>query len=116
MTRAKVARLKRSYDRNVGWCRFWVGVSLAIATLTFTFAVERVFEPLFEPTTAICRSADTENDGQVDLISFVSIGIIFLLILLSAVCAVLSARFSTLYRRDDAALADIDQDHPEATP
>jgi H+/gluconate symporter-like permease len=117
MTPAEVSRLKRSYHRNVSWCRFWVGVSLAIATLTFTFAVDRVFEPPPEPiATTANEQVDEENIGQVDLISFVSIAVVFWLILLSAVCAVLSARFRTFYRRNDAALVAMERKHQEATP
>jgi hypothetical protein len=117
MTRAEAARFKRSYDRNVGWCRFWVGVSLAIATLTFTFAVGRVFAPPLGPiATTANEPANMENIGQDDLISFVSIAVVFSLILLSAVCAVFSARFWTLYRRNDEALVAMERTRQEVTP
>lgn len=83
---------------------------MAIATLTFTFIVGRVFDTPLEPAANPAESTETakENVGQVDLISFVSIGVVVLLILLSAVCAVLSLRFKALYRRDDVALASIE--------
>ena len=57
MPRAEDAGLVRACDRNVGWCRFWLGVSLAIATLTFTFAVDQVFDVPIEPL----EVSDTEQ-------------------------------------------------------
>ena len=91
---------------------------MAIATLTFTFIVGRVFDTPLEPAASSDESAETakESVGQVDLISFVSIGVVVLLILLSAVCAVFSLKFKALYRRDDVALARIEHASEEATP
>ncbi len=37
---------KRYYDRNLAWCRFWLGIGIARSTLSFTFVAERGFGPI----------------------------------------------------------------------
>ena len=112
MTSAEVSQLKRSYDRNLGWCRFWLGISLAIATLTFTFAVNQVFGPPMENTRAAnAERSDVEDSNEVDPIRFTSVAVMFMLVVVATICAVLSARFRLLYRRNDAALTAIRKDN-----
>ena len=44
MEEGEISRLTRVYDRNLTWCRFWLGISLAVTTLTFTFGVDRLID------------------------------------------------------------------------
>ena len=119
MTRAEAARLKRAYHRNVGWCRFWLGVSLAIATLTFTFAVDQVFAVPTEQEGAPneAQNGAGDNDPE-DAIGFSNMAALLTLTLIgiSGLCIGLSGFFRVLYRRDDAALLASKQDDEEATP
>lgn len=119
MTRAEAAGRKRAYDRNVGWCRFWLGVSLAIATLTFTFAVDQVFAVPMELLEApdaeqkIAASDDPKEPvGFSDMAGLVTLTLIGI----SGLCIGLSAYFRVLYHRDDAALLSTAQHDQEATP
>ena len=116
MIQAEVSRLQRSYERNIGWCRFWLGVSLAVVTLTFTFAVDQVFFTNAEriPITAGALN-DTGGSGQTDSTDFTGIAVIYALVFIAAACASLSARFRILYLRNDAALAATERTHQEAT-
>ena len=114
MTQADVSRLKRSYDRNIGWCRFWLGIGLAVATLTFTFAVNQVFSsPVERAPIAADELSDMEDSDQVNPISYIGIVVMCSLVLISAVCVVLSAGFKGLYRRNDAALTLLESAHRE---
>ena len=118
MTPAETSRLKRSYARNLGWCRFWLGISLAIVTLMFTFAVNQVFKPLIERApvpTIIDEQRDAGDDGQVEPLRFPGVTVMFALFLVTSICIGLSAYFRVLYRRDDAALTNTERGHQEAT-
>ena len=110
MTCAEVSRLKRSYDRNLGWCRFWLGISLAVATLTFTFAMDRVFDPLFDsstegPAPAVNGPSNTDHVDQANLVGLIGIAVICILVFVGGIRLFLSIYFRVLYRRDDTALA-----------
>ncbi len=117
MTSAEASRLKRSYQRNLGWCRFWLGISLAVATLTFTFAVDQVFDLSSErvSTSTDVRNSTAKNNPS-DPISFANVAVILMLVGISALCVALSALFRDLYRIDDATLANIELADQEATP
>ena len=117
MTSAEASRLKRSYERNLSWCRFWLGASLAVATLTFTFAVGQVFDPSSErvSTSTDLRNSSAKNDPS-DLISFANVAVMLMLVGISGLCVALSALFGVLYRRDDALLAAVEHTPQEATP
>ena len=117
MSCAEVHRVKRSYDRNLGWCRFWLGISLAVFTLMFSFAVDQVFEPLTErPPGAADERSDTGPNKQEEPFSFTAFVVMFLLFLVASICAGLSVSFRALYQRDDRALTVIKRPHQEATP
>ena len=116
MIQAEVSLLQRSYERNLGWCRFWLGVSLAVFTLTFTFAVDQVFFPNAESVpTNVGALTDAGSDGRVDSIDFTGIAVTYALVFIAAACASLSARFRILYLRNDAALTAITANQ-EVTP
>ena len=115
MIYVEVPQLKRSYDRNLNWCRFWLGISLAVATLTFTFGVNQVFDPLFEDAPAsVDERGDVNNDSQADSFTFTGVAVMIAMFLIASVCASLAAVFRVLYRRDDEALAVIERPHQEA--
>ena len=119
MPRAEDAGLVRAYDRNVGWCRFWLGVSLAIATLTFTFAVDQVFDVPIEPlevSDTEQKSASGNDSGDPIGFSDMAALLTLTLIGIAGLCIGLSAYFKVLYYRDDAALLSIERDGQEATP
>ena len=110
MTCAEAARLKRSYARNLGWCRFWLGISLAVATLTFTFAMDRVFDPLFDsstegPAPAVNGPSNVGRADQANLVGLIGVAVISILVFMGGICLFLSLYFRVLYRRDDRALA-----------
>lgn len=121
MTCAEVWQLKRSYDRNLGWCRFWLGVSLAVATLTFSFAVDEVFDPVFG-SDAETSATDTHAQAVLDdatqpaPVGFTSVTVISILVLLVSICVGLSAIFQALYRRNDRVLTATEHHPQEATP
>lgn len=108
MIQAEVSRLQRSYERNLGWCRFWLGVGLAVVTLTFTLAVDQVFFTNAEliPITAGALN-DTGSIVQADSTDLTGIAVVCSLVFLAAACASLSALFRILYLRNDAALTAI---------
>ena len=112
MTPAEVAQVERSYDRNLSWCRFWLGVSLAVATLTFTFAVNQVFDV---PTERVGTPTDGSSD-QSEPVSFSDIAIMLTLVGIVGVCVGLSALFQVFYRRDDNTLIAMEHPNTEATP
>ena len=115
MTSAETSRAQRSYDRNLGWCRFWLGVSLAVATLTFTFAVDQVFGlPPEQVSAAVDKLNSAETNDPSDPIRFSRIAVMLTLGIISGLCVGLSARFRILYQRDDRLLAVIDHLNQEA--
>ncbi len=117
MTSAETSRAQRSYDRNLGWCRFWLGVSLAVATITFTFAVDQVFDLSSERVNAAVGELNcAETNDPTDPIRFSKIAVMLTLGVISGLCVGLSARFRILYQRDDQLLAVIDHPNQEATP
>jgi hypothetical protein len=96
-----------------------LGIGLAIATLTFTFAVDQVFEI---PTEPISASGERQNNAignaSADTIGFSNITALFTLTLIgvTGLCTGLSAYFRVLYRRNDAALVSIERIHQEESP
>ena len=36
--------LRRSYDRNLGYAKFWGGAGIVVMSLLFTFVIDRVFD------------------------------------------------------------------------
>lgn len=122
MSDGEVTWLRRSYDRNLGWCRIWAGVGFAVATLWFTFVVEQQVHPLLDnregDPRAQAQSTDdvlvTEsNDSEITVADLVVSSVLLLGLVISFGIAL---RFRELYRIDDAMLADIELADQEATP
>ena len=120
MTGYEYARRKRSYERNVGWCRIWLGIGIAIASLSFTFVFERNIQPLLEPrATAVERPdekspiADAGKNQPTVPTNRSNVAYGFLsaaLILTSGVCIVIARYFRALYIKDDMELEKLEKD------
>ena len=87
-----VARLKRSYERNVGHSRFWAGVGTAILGGLLLFITNTLWEigknpQIWTPLVKSVFSIGIFVLGQATVISFA-----------------LAWTFRNLYRSDDAAL------------
>ena len=110
-------RLNRSYERNLSWCRVWLAIGIAVATLTFTFVVEQRIQPLTEPRSAdgeraIEPAAAEHTDGNQLAVpdnrnDVANVVLFFALILTPGTCFVIALRFSALYKKDDVALSVI---------
>ena len=92
-------RLRRSYDRNLGHARFWAGVGTALLGAFLLFTAEALWEigknpALYTPEVEFAFSIGT-----------------WLLAIAVAGCFLLAAIFGVLYQRDDAALAEIEEDN-----
>ena len=96
--------IKRSYHRNLGYARFWMGASLTILALLFAFVMDRV------------NRIVSELAGDRSEVGFSEVTGIFALIFAAASCAGLAIAFWHLYRRDDFALSSIEHGTQEATP
>lgn len=87
---------QRSYDRNLGYARFWLGASLAVFSLMVTFGYELVFGD--GGSAASPKPAGPDLTGP-ELLTLLG------LLLFAVACLCSSALFWFLYRRDNAALA-----------
>ena len=115
MSEGEKTRLRRSYDRNLGWCRIWAGVGFAVATLWFTFVVEQQVHPLLDnrerdPGTR-AQSADdalvTESNGgdTTDEITVADLVVSSVLLLGLVISFGIALRFRELYREDEGNLS-----------
>lgn len=121
---------KRSYDRNVVWCRFWLTIGIAVATLSFTFMVDQGLHPILgtssgaaeEPQRNPQSVVGPESDGVAEAspnepIKWFDIFALFTLILTSGSCILISYRFRLLYIKDNLELQKLERkNHQEATP
>ena len=90
---------------------------MAVATITFTFAVDQVFDLSPERVRATAGELNsTETNDPTDPIRFSKIAVMLTLGVISGLCVGLSARFRILYQRDDQLLAVIDHPTQEETP
>ena len=118
MSEGEKTRLRRSYDRNLGWCRLWAGVGFAVATLWFTFVVEQQVHPLLDnlggdsgtqaqdPDNA--RVAEGDEGGTVDEITVGDLVVSLALLLGLVISFGIALRFRELYRADDGNLSPVD--------
>ena len=121
---------KRSYNRNVVWCRFWLTIGIAIATLSFTFMAEQGFRPIIESSSDGVEKPESApadlaaDEGVVlptpspeDQVKWFDILVFAFLILTSGSCILISYRFRMLYIKDDLALQGLERvNQQEATP
>ena len=103
---SNAAELERSYDRNLGYARFWLGVGIAILSLLFTFGYARIFG---DDGSSAAQSAADQTPDITALLALLA------LFLIAAICFGLGFVFRVLYRRDNAALTHIQRPQQEAT-
>ena len=90
---------------------------MAVATITFTFAVDQVFDLSPERVSAAVGELNSaETNDPSDPIRFSKIAVMLTLGVISGLCVGLSARFRILYQRDDQLLAAFEHPNQEATP
>ena len=126
MSEGEETRLRRSYDRNLGWCRIWAGVGFAVATLWFTFVVEQQVHPLLDnqegDTETLAQSTDdalvteSNDSGTPSEITVADLVVSSVLLLGLVISFGIATRCRELYRLDDAALVNIELADQEATP
>ena len=86
---------QRSYDRNLGYARFWLGVGIAVLSLLFTFGYDLIFGDTRPPAAAAATPAMT---------AWLALAAVFTLAL---ICFIMAAYFRRLYQEDNAALVRI---------
>ena len=130
MTGSAPPGLQRSYDRNVVWCRFWLTIGIAVATLSFTFMVEQGLHPILGTSSGAVEEPQRDPESIVspgpdvvaeifpeERIRWFDILAIFALILTSGSCILISYRFRLLYIKDDSVLQELERgNQQEATP
>ncbi len=116
MEEGEISRLTREYDRNLTWCRFWLGISLAVATLTFTFGVDRLIDDRnVDQDTVPIRDNVKLDEVKPDVVKPSEVFVLTLLISVACVCAGLSIRFRELYTENDRLLSSIEPISQEDT-
>ena len=97
MSDARIGRLRRSYERSLGYAKFWIGVSVAFLAAFAAFAAERIW--------AISADPETHTPQNWDLLLIgawvMSIAVFASLIMATA--------FIIAYHRADRALTTIEQ-------
>ena len=102
MTDARIGQLQRSYERNLGYAKFWIGVSVAFLAAFAAFAVEKIWEIAIKPEV---------YTPQVQTALLVGT---WILIIAAFVCLILATMFILAYHRADLALAAIEQGDDDA--
>lgn len=97
MTDARTGRLQRSYERNLGYAKFWIGVSVAFVAAFAGFAAEKFWE------TSTSSATNTPQDWNPLLI------IAWILTIAALACLALAMTFVIEYHRADLALAEIEE-------
>lgn len=123
MSEGEKTRLRRSYDRNLGWCRLWSGVGFAVAALWFTFVVEQQVHPLLDNREGddgtqtqsahdarVTESNDSRTTSEITVADLVVSSVLLLGLVISFGIAL---RFRELYREDDGNLSPTEPDDPE---
>lgn len=97
MTDARTGRLQRSYERNLGYAKFWIGVSVAFIAAFAGFAAEKFWEISTNPAT------NTPPDWNPLLI------IAWALTIAALACLSLAMTFVMEYHRADIELTEIER-------
>ena len=98
MTDTRTGRLRRSYERNLGYAKFWIGVSVAFLAAFAAFAVEKVWEIATKPEA---------YTPQAQTALFVGA---WILATAAAFCILLAIGRIIAYHHDDIALSEIEED------
>lgn len=104
MASSDIARLNRSYERNVGHSKFWAGVGTALLGGLLLFIANALWEIGTNPKLWTPLAETVFGIG------------IFILGEAAAVSFVTSWTFRNLYRWDDRELTRIEQENREETP
>ena len=91
------ARLKRSYERNLGHSRFWAGVGTVLLAALLLFIANTLWEIGTDPKVRTSLARDVFAIG------------IFFLAEATMLSFALAWAFRNLYRLDDKALTEIEQ-------
>ena len=102
MSDAHTGQLQRSYERNLGYAKFWIGVFAAFVLAFAAFAAEKFWEISTNP------AANTPQDWNPLLI------IAWVLAAAALICLGLAVTFVTEYHRADLALTAIEQSSDDA--
>ena len=102
MSDARTGQLQRSYERNLGYAKFWIGVCVAFLAAFAAFAAEKIWAISTDPAT------NTPQDWNPLLI------IAWVLAVAALICLGLAMTFVAEYRRADLALTAIEQGNDDA--
>lgn len=97
MTDFRTGRLQRSYERNLGYAKFWIGATVAFLATFAAFAAEKVWEIATKPEA---------YTPQVQTALFIGA---WILATAAAFCLLLAMGRIIAYHRDDIAIAEIEQ-------
>ena len=98
-----IDELRRSYDRNLGYARFWLGVAVAILSLLFTFGYDRILGSDGSDSSATETAATAAGPASGPEIA--PLAALAALPVLAGAGFFLGSYFRVLYRRDNAMLA-----------
>ena len=102
MSDVRIGRLQRSYERHLGYAKFWIGVTVAFIAAFAAFAVEKIWEIAIKPEL---------YTPQVQIALFVGA---WILATAAFVCLILATAFIIAYSRADRALTAIEQGNDDA--
>ena len=97
MTDPRIGRLQRSYERNLGYAKFWIGVTVAFIAAFAAFAVEKVWEIAIKPEV---------YTPPVQLALFIGA---WILLASATFSLIIVAAFIIAYHRADLAITAIEQ-------
>ena len=100
--------LQRSYDRNLGYARFWLGVAVAILSLLFTFGYDRILGG--DGSNSSATAATAAAAGPASGPEIAPLAALAALLVLAGACFFLGFYFRILYRRDNAMMAALAYD------
>ena len=94
-----IDELRRSYDRNLGYARFRLGVAVAILSLLFTFGYDRILGSNGSNSSATEAVAAAASGPEIAPLAALAA-----LLVLAGICFFLGSYFRVLYRQDNAML------------
>ena len=91
-------RLKRAYDRNLGYARLWLGAGMGIIAVASAFFANWATQPPASPATPAAAAPAGANITIVVIVALFGLA--------AGVCFLIAFMFRHFYRRADAALAE----------
>lgn len=108
------AEVERSYERNLGYARFWLGAGIAVLSLLFTFGYNLIFSNDDDPPPPSAPPAPEPPPAAELMLETPALFALLALFVFAATCLILGHHFRRLYRQDNARLAQIEHNHQEA--